>query len=126
MTTKTEGRHDGEFMVSEANGHRSRETGTVTVPANTTLPPGSVLGQITATSKYVQYDNAETDGREDAAAILYAEQINDTGAPVDVEAAVVVRDAEVRLADLEFESGQDQTAQDAAIVDLAALGVIAR
>ena len=29
------------FLVSEANGHRSRAAGTVTVPANTTFAAGT-------------------------------------------------------------------------------------
>ncbi|MBK1719222.1 head decoration protein [Thiocystis violacea] len=44
MTTLTEGRHAGGFIVSEANGGRSRET--VTLAAAQDLEAGTVLGQI--------------------------------------------------------------------------------
>jgi len=45
MTTLTEGQHAGEFMVSEANGSRSRETKTLILGQN--LSAGAVLGEIT-------------------------------------------------------------------------------
>lgn len=44
MATYTEGRHTGEHIVSEANGARSREQGTL---ASGNLAAGTVLGQIT-------------------------------------------------------------------------------
>ncbi|HWL70422.1 MAG TPA: head decoration protein [Geminicoccus sp.] len=47
MTTFTEtlGMRAGEFLVSEANGHRSREH--ILIPENQTLVAGQVLGKIT-------------------------------------------------------------------------------
>lgn len=44
MTTKTETRHAGEFMVSEANGCRSRETETLITGQD--LEAGTVIGTI--------------------------------------------------------------------------------
>jgi hypothetical protein len=125
--TETERQHTGEFIVSEANGHRSRENVTVTVAASTRLQAGHVLGKLTATGKYVPYDNAGGDGSESAAGVLYAE-IDNTGsvAPADFEAVAVVRDAEVRKGDLQWESALVDADKDAAYVDMAALGVIAR
>lgn len=46
MTTLTETIHPGEFVLSEANGYRSREEGTIDNGAD--LLPGTVLGQKTA------------------------------------------------------------------------------
>jgi len=46
MATLTEGQHAGEFLVSEANGRRSRET--ITVASGQDLSAGTVLGKITA------------------------------------------------------------------------------
>jgi hypothetical protein len=124
MSVKTEGKHAGEFLVSEAPGTQSRDKVTVTVPANTTLEPGYVLGQLSATGKYVPYDNSATDGSEDAAAISYDELINDTGAPVDVDATVINANAEVRKADLVWlDEANDETA---GLADLRALGIKAR
>ena len=124
MSVKTEGKHTGEFLVSEAPGTRSRDAVTVTVPANTTLQPGYVLGQLSSGGKYVPYDNAETDGREDAAGILYDEFVNDTDEAVDVDATIVNTDAEVRKADLVwFDKDNDEAG---GLVDLLALGIKAR
>jgi hypothetical protein len=41
-----EGRYNGEFLLSEANGTRSREQVTVT-QSGTAIPAGTVMGQIT-------------------------------------------------------------------------------
>jgi hypothetical protein len=79
----TEGKHTGEFMLSEARGSRAREKATVTVDAETTFAAGSVLGRITATGKYILYDEAAVDGSETAAGILYDNVPNDGVAPAD-------------------------------------------
>lgn len=122
----TEGQHTGEFILSEANGHRSRENKTVTVAANTTLEAGHVLAKLTATGKYVPYDNSGGDGSESAAGVLYGKLVNDTAAPVDMDGVVLVRDCEVRTDDLQYESALVQADWDAAVADLLALGVICR
>lgn len=121
----TEGRHAAEFILSEANGKRSRDTVTVTVAAATTLKAGQVLGKITASGKYVPYANAAADGSEVAAGILYAPITNAAGAPADISAAILNADAEVRAADLEW-NGQDGASQTAGLADLLARGIKAR
>jgi hypothetical protein len=122
----TEGQYAAEFIISEAPGKISRDTVTVTVAANTTLAAGMVLGQLSATGKYVPYDNAGSDGSEAAAGVLYSELVNDTGAPVDMEGVVVNSVAEVRKADLQWASGMDDAGKTAAYADLAAQFVKAR
>lgn len=47
MSIKTEGVHAGEFLLSEANGERSRENITITSGSGI-LPAGTVLAKITA------------------------------------------------------------------------------
>lgn len=126
MSTKTEGRHTGEFLISELPGTGSRDKVTVTVPANTTWEAGLVLGKITATSKYVEYDNGNADGTESADGILYETLVNDTDAGVDVEATIINKDAEVREADLEWKSDQSAGDITAGLADLLALGIKAR
>jgi hypothetical protein len=122
----SEGKYSGEFLVSEANGKRSRDNVTVTVPANTTLVPGFVLAKLSATGKYVEYDNSGSDGSEAAAGILYGELVNDTGAPVDKVGVVVNMDAEVRDADLTWKSGLVDADKTAGKADLLALGIKVR
>lgn len=43
MTTLTEGRHPGEFIMSEAPGQRSRDA--VSVPESTTIEPNQVIAK---------------------------------------------------------------------------------
>lgn len=43
MGTVTEGRHAGEFILSEANFHRSREN--VTIAVSQTIKPGAILAK---------------------------------------------------------------------------------
>jgi hypothetical protein len=116
MTVLTETLHRGEFLISEAVGFRSRDTATVTVSGATTWLSGTVLGKISATGKWVKYDNDGSGGIEVAAGILLDELAPVAG---DIQATIIVRDAEVKQAKL---TGSDTTG----IADLRALGIIAR
>ncbi len=120
--------YPGEFIIAEPAEEISREEVTVTAPAATRLQPGMVLGQLSATEKYVPYDNAGTDGSESAAGILYSECDNTDGVgAVDFTSAVIVkRVAAVRKGDLKWDSGVDTAGKTAAYADLAALMIIAR
>jgi hypothetical protein len=126
MSTKTEGKHAAELLVSEAPGTLSRDSVTVTVPASTTLKAGSVLAQLSATGKYVPYDNAGSDGSEAAAAVLFDELVNATESGADAVGVVINFAAEVRLSDLEWVDGMDDAGKLAAYVDLRTKGVKAR
>lgn len=120
MTELTEGKHDGEFIYSEANGSRSREH--VTVVTGQNLAVGDVVGKITASGKYAIYNNAAVDGTEVAAGVLFA-AVDATAA--DTAGVIIARDAEVNAAELGW-NAQAQPAIDAGTVDLAALGIILR
>jgi len=123
----TEGKYTAEFLVSEANGTLSRDNATITVAASTKLSPGHVLAKLSATGKYVEYDNAGTDGSQIAAGILYAECDNSAvGSPADFDGVVINLDAEVVLADLSWFSGASAGDKTAALADLLALGIKAR
>lgn len=126
MATLTEGARNAQFIVSEANGYRSRGVGMVTVPANTELAAGTVLGRITASGKFVRHDSDLTNGAETAAAILYANLRNDGGAPVDFDTTLFLRDAEVTGAHLTYEDGAEPADIAVANAALAALGLIVR
>jgi len=107
----TESHHPAEFILSEANGYRSREM--VTLAQGQDLEAGTVLGQITASGLYVQHDNAAQDGSEKAVAVLVGHANNpDT----EQRVAIVARDAEVDGAKLIWRPGADV---DAGIADLA-------
>lgn len=116
MTTFTEGKHTGEFLLSEGNGTISREQVTIAAAASA-MVAGTVLGKITASGKYVAYDEGGTDdGRRVAAGILYA-AVPDSAA--DQSAVIIARNAEVMSSML---TGIDANGK----VDLAALGIICR
>lgn len=123
---QTEGKHAGGFLLAEAPGLISRDTVTVTVAAETTLQPGQVLGKITASGKYVPYNNdatPATNGSEMAAGILYGELVNAAAVPADKTGVIVNWTAEVKADELIWGTGMDEAA---GIADLAALGVKVR
>lgn len=127
MSTLTELQHTGEFILAEPEPLISRAKVTVTVAAATRLQAGHVLAQLSATSKYVEYDNAGSDGSEEAAGILYDELDNTDGlTDTDFTATVVVRSCAVAKALLKWNSGVDSAGKTAAYADLAATQVIAR
>jgi hypothetical protein len=125
MSSLLEGTHPGGFLFSEAPGTLSRDNVTVTVPAGTTYPAGLVLGKLTATGKYVAYNNGASDGTEVAAGVLYAELKNAGASPADARGVIVNLNAEVRLAALNW-NGQNQAAIDAGKADLVTKGIKTR
>lgn len=115
MTTFTEGKHTAEFLLSEGNGTISRETVTIAAAAGA-MVPGTVVGKITASGKYAEYNNGHSDGTEVAAGIVYA-SVADSAA--DQKAVIIARSAEVNKNLL---TGIDT----AGVADLLALGIICR
>jgi len=58
----------GDLLKYEAPNHYSREL--ITVAAGQNLPPGTVLGVITASGKYKRLDPSAKDGTQAACAVL--------------------------------------------------------
>jgi len=125
-TTLTESKHDADFIVSEAPGYISREQVIVTVAAATTLLSGTVLGKLTATGKYVPYDNAGDDGSDVAAGVLRSALVNDGDAPADFDGVAMVRTCELRRAGLVWADGLVDNDKAAAYADLEPRGVTMR
>ena len=121
MPELTEGRYAGEFIVSEGNGHISRET--ITVLSGENLEAGAVLGKITASGKYKELDPAAGDGSEAAAGLLY-DAVDATAA--DAEGVAIVRLAEVNAAEIVWPDGITGGEKTTALGELAALDIIAR
>ena len=71
MTTLTEGKHAGGFLVWETSRDYTRETVTITSGAGK-LEPGTVLGKITTGGKYTGLAPAATNGSQNAAGIIWA------------------------------------------------------
>ena len=123
MTVLIEGLHPGAFLMSEANGQRSRED--IIIESGTgIIAPGTVLGKVTATGKYIASAVGAADGSETPAAInIYG---GDASAG-DAAVSAIVRDAEVNGHCLVYHADRDQPAEkDAANAALGALGIIVR
>jgi len=73
--------------------------------------------------KYVEYDDAGTDGREVAAGILF-DDVDASSA--DKPGVAIVRAAEIASAKLVWKSDQDNTMKANGLADLALIGIIAR
>lgn len=122
MTVLTEGNHRAEFLVSEANGTRSREI--VTVISATALEPGTVLA-LQDDSYYVQLDeDATSSDISVAVAVLY--DAVDADSSDGLPAVAIVRDAEVNGAELIWPTGISAGDKTTAIAQLAAAGIIVR
>lgn len=124
MTTLTEGRRAAEFVLSEANGNRSRENGTV------------VTGQDLVAGQLVQDNGAGKltayTGTLNTAGALIAEAVGillyDVDASLaDVDASYIARDAEVNGNILTFpDETTDGDERANAVASLATLGIIVR
>ncbi len=124
MTTKTEPLHTGGFIVSEANGFRSRETATVL--SGQTLVAGEVV-QLSGTKLIAA--SGSLDSADDVSTavvgIMHA-AVDASSADVD-NAVYIARDAEVVDADLTYPDESTAGGEKVATVaSLAALGIIAR
>jgi len=114
MATQTEKIHPGEFIISSGNGSISREG--ITVLSGQVLVAGQLVGKITASGKYKNYDDGTTGGSEVAAGILYAGVDASDG---DAKGVIFARLGEV--------SGDALTGNNAAgTADLLALNIIVR
>jgi hypothetical protein len=116
----TEKTHTGGFLISEADGKRSREN--VTLISGQDLYPGAVLGKITTGGKYTALDQGASDGSQTAAGILYGRGDASTA---DLVVCIIARDAEVNGNELLWGS-ESPTEVDTGITELATLGIIVR
>lgn len=126
LETKTMGARDLAFVLSQAN--RNRSTDTVTIASGEgKLEPGTILGEVTATEKFVASPHTEVVGKEGAesATAVLAYGVDATDA--DVEALVVNVDAEVKEPMLVVHSSVDDATKRAAKVgQLLTVGIKAR
>lgn len=120
MSVKTEGVRNAEFLISEANGTRSRLAVTVHVPAGETYLAGLVLGKVTSGGKYVARLTGAGDGSSTAKGILYEHADNADGvAAVDFERTIINADAEVQGETMDANGGVEATV----LTELLALGI---
>ena len=123
MTTLTEGKHAGGFLVWETSRDYTRETVTIASGAGK-LEPGTVLGKITTGGKYTGLAPAATNGSQNAVGILWA---GVDASAVDAPGVVVLRGpALVNQHELVWPDGATEAQITAATTALAALGIILR
>lgn len=116
----TQGKRRGEYLVSEANYSRSRET--VTFAQGPPVSACTVVGLVTATGQYIALNPTANDGSQTAAGISYDNVDPTLGAKKGV---ITARSTEVNASDLVW--GNATPAQIAAAkVQLAAQGIICR
>ncbi|ETX26858.1 head decoration protein [Roseivivax isoporae] len=122
MTTLTEGKTPGDFLLFEEQDHFSRKEATIASGAD--LVPGTVLGRVTASGKYVRSVRTASDGSETPAAVLLREA---KAADADVTGAVIIaRHARVRQLGLTFDASWSTEAyRDTACAALEAAGIVA-
>jgi len=123
MTTLTEGKHAGGFLVWEVLRDFTRETVTIASGAGK-LAPGTVLGKITTGGKYTVLTPGATNGSQNAAGILW-DAVDATDA--DAPGVVILRGpAIVNRHEISFPEGATEAQITTATTALAALGVILR
>lgn len=123
MTTLTEGKHAGCFLVWEVLRDYTRETVTIASSAGK-LMPGTVLGKITTGGKYTGLAPAATNGSQNAAGILW-DSVDASAA--DAPGVVVLRGPTlVNQRELVWPDGATEAHITAATTALAALGILLR
>lgn len=114
MAAVSDTKRTAEFMVSEANGYRSREDRTAAL-GGTVLPAGTLLGRLTAGGNYVPYVEGAATGAQTVSGILFE---GNSGTALRT---IIVRDAEVNLNHITY-TGTEATV----IAGLNALGIAVR
>ena len=123
MTTLTEGKHAGGFLVWEVLRDYTRDTVTVASGAGM-LEPGTVLGKITSGGKFTALAPAATNGSQTAAGILWA---GVDASAADTPGVVLLRGpAIVNRHEIVWPEGATEAQITAATTALAALGLILR
>ena len=121
MPVLTENNRLDDVVLWEEDNQYSRDK--ITVLSGENLALAAVVGVVTASGKYAEYDPDATDGTEDAAGILVA-AVDATAA--DQLGVAIVRDAMIVAEELVWNAGVDAAGKTAALAELKALGIIVR
>lgn len=120
-TVLTQGNGAGEFIATEANGHRSREVRTLA--SGQVVVAGEVLGTITSGGKVASCNQDGSDGSETATDVSFGNYDATDG---DMQITTLTRDCELVEDLLVFGSANDAGEIAELKADLAARGVIMR
>lgn len=115
-------RTTAHYIIFEVGGTLARDVGTI-ASGSGVLKAGTVLGQITASKKYVPFKPTATDGSEVARAVLY-EGCDAT--TVDVNRTLTSRTTEVAGEALIWGATVTEPQKSAALAALALLHIVAR
>lgn len=123
MTTLTEGKHAGGFLIWEVLRDYTRETVTIASGAGK-IASGTVMGKITTGGKYTGLAPAASNGSQTAAGILWA---NVDASDADVLGVVILRGpAIVNRHEIVWPDGATEAQITTATTALAGLGIILR
>ena len=130
-TVFTEGKHPGSFIMAEQDGAGALSRDTITISGGAggagVVAPGTVLGKITATGKYVPSPATVTAGSEGAEVAVAINIYGVDATEGDVNVAAIVRIATVNGHELTYHPSRDLASEQlAARVDLAAEDIIGR
>lgn len=119
MPTLTEGQTPGDFVLYELPEYSRDE---VTIGSGADLAPGTVLGKVTATGKYIRSVRTADDGSETPVAVLRNPA---DAAAADVQAVVQARITRVRRYGLVFDDSYSTEAyRNAACAALNGVGIL--
>lgn len=110
-----------DLLGWEANPNFSREV--VDVGSNTAVVIGTVLGIVTASHKYVEFDPTASDGREHPVAVSLAYHVSD---PDGYQCLVAKRACIVNTQELVWKDGVTLAQKTAAIEFLKYQGIVPR
>lgn len=119
MAVLTEGNRLNDVLAWEQENLYSREK--VTILADEVLAVGQVVGQVTASEKYVAFNQDGADGSQNAKGIVIADY-DATGA--DIEGVIIARDAIVKPSGLVWPADIDAAEKTAALAVLEELGIL--
>ena len=123
MTTLTEGKHTGGFLVWEVLRDFTRDTVIIASGAGK-LAPGTVLGKLTSGGKFTALTPGASNGSQNAAGILWGHA---DATDVDASAVVLVRGpALVNRHEIVLPDGITEAQIATATAALAALGIVMR
>ena len=123
MTTLTEGKHAGGFLIWEVLRDYTRETVTIASGAGK-IAPGTVMGKITTGGKYTGLAPAASNGSQTATGILWADV---DASDADALGVVILRGpAIVNRHEIVWPDGATEAQITTATTALAGLGIILR
>lgn len=111
-----------EIIIDEPTGRHGRDN-IILASGSGKVEAGTVVGKVTATGKFMPYDNAASDGSE----VAFGVTLYDADATsADALVSAITRESSLDIHQLKWKTGTDDAAKAAAAVDLAARFIVLR